>query len=337
MMENEIDPGLRRTLPVLPLRDVVIFPHMVVSLFVGRERSVEALAAAAEGDGEILLLAQRDGVEDNPGAADLHSVGTIGIIVQKLSLPDGSVKVLVEGQQRTKVTRFLDDDPRLMSAEAVLLEEPPVPEEDVAEVEGLSRTLASQFSLYVRNARRVSQEVAVALEEEPDHSRRADIAAAHTPLKLPEKQKLLETIALKPRLESLLEKLQGELDLLKVEKRIRSRVRRQMERTQREYYLNEQLKAIQKELGDGEDAREEVNELEEKIKKTKFTKEAKSKAAAELRKLRNMNSISAEATVIRNYLDWLTAVPVAQAPAASSMISSAPKRCWRRATTGWRR
>ncbi|MDA8004031.1 MAG: endopeptidase La, partial [Alphaproteobacteria bacterium] len=297
-----------KILPVLPLRDIVVFPHMVVSLFVGRKRSIEALSIAANNDGEIILIAQRDGAEENPGISDLYSVGAVGKIVQKLKLPDGSVKVLVEGHRRIRVHRY-DDTPTHLLAEFKPLVEVPPKDDETTEIEGFVRTLTSQFEQYVRSSQRVNQEILGALEDETDYSRLADVVAAHLPLKLKERQDVLEQTSLRERLEFLLQKTQSELDLLKVEKRIRSRVRTQVERTQREYYLNEQLKAIQKELGDGEDSREEMLELEEKLKKTRFSREAKTKATAEMRKLKNMNSVSAEATVVRNYLDWLISVP----------------------------
>ncbi|MDA7987983.1 MAG: endopeptidase La [Alphaproteobacteria bacterium] len=297
-----------KILPVLPLRDIVVFPHMVVSLFVGRKRSIEALSIAANNDGEIILIAQRDGAEENPGISDLYSVGAVGKIVQKLKLPDGSVKVLVEGHRRIRVHRY-DDTPTHLLAEFKPLVEVPPKDDETTEIEGFVRTLTSQFEQYVRSSQRVNQEILGALEDETDYSRLADVVAAHLPLKLNERQDVLEQTSLRERLEFLLQKTQSELDLLKVEKRIRSRVRTQVERTQREYYLNEQLKAIQKELGDGEDSREEMLELEEKLKKTRFSREAKTKATAEMRKLKNMNSVSAEATVVRNYLDWLISVP----------------------------
>ncbi|MGR4001015.1 MAG: endopeptidase La, partial [Alphaproteobacteria bacterium] len=307
-MSEELEGAELKCLPVLPLRDIVIFPHMVVSLFVGRKRSIEALNMAVGNEGEIVLVAQRDGAEENPGIADLYSVGASGTIVQKLKLPDGSIKVLVEGHRRVRIQRYEDTPTMLMGEFAPLAEVLPGAEEDT-EIEGLARTLVSQFDRYVRSSQRVNQEVLSALEDESDYSRLGDVVAAHLPLKLAERQKVLEQVLVRDRLEFLLEKVQGELDLLKVEKRIRSRVRTQVERTQREYYLNEQLKAIQKELGDGEDSREEMQELEEKLKKTKFSKEARTKATAEMRKLKNMNSVSAEATVVRNYLDWLISVP----------------------------
>ena len=306
---HDVNLGTEDLLPTLPLRDIVVFPQMVVSLFVGRERSVAALSLAGERDGEVLLIAQRDGDVDNPGVSDIYSVGTLGTIVQKLRLPDGSVKVLVEGRQRVRVRRFHDEGPVLLAEIADFKEHLAGGLEKEEECEALARTLGSQFGRFARSSRHISQDAALAVEEEEDRVRLADTVAAHLRLKLADRQKILETEDIHARLELILRLLRSEISLAKVEKRIRSRVRTQMERTQREYYLNEQMKAIQKELGEGDDSREEVKELEEKAKKTKFTKEAKERVTSELRKLKSMNMLSAEATVIRNYLDWLLAVP----------------------------
>ncbi len=296
-------------LPTLPLRDTVIFPQMVVSLFVGRERSVAALEQAGERDGKVLLVAQREGDVDQPGVADLYSVGTLGTIVQKLRLPDDSVKVLVEGHRRVRVRRFYDDGPVLLAKVEPLEEKIVGGLEKEEECEVLARTMARQFAQLARSSRHISQDAILAVEEEEDRVRLADTVAAHLRLKLSDRQRVLEIEDLHERLDLILRLLRSEISLAKVEKRIRSRVRNQMERTQREYYLNEQMKAIQKELGEGEDSREEIKELEDKIKKTKFTKEAGKRAASEMRKLKTMNMLSAEATVVRNYLDWLLAVP----------------------------
>ena len=296
-------------LPTLPLRDTVIFPQMVVSLFVGRERSVAALDFAGERDGKVLLIAQREGDVDNPAVADIYSVGTLGTIVQKLRIPDGSVKVLVEGHRRVRVRRFHDEGPVLLAEVEPVVEKIAGGAEKEEECEALARTLARQFAQLARSSRHISQDATLAVEEEEDKVRLADTVAAHLRLKLSDRQRVLETDDLHERLDLILRLLRSEISLAKVEKRIRSRVRNQMERTQREYYLNEQMKAIQKELGEGEDSREEVKELEDKIKKTKFSKEAGKRAASEMRKLKTMNMLSAEATVVRNYLDWLLAVP----------------------------
>ncbi len=291
--------------PVLPLRDIVVFPHMIVPLFVGREKSVRALEDVMQEDKKILLVTQKDAAQDDPAPEDLFTVGTIGTILQLLKLPDGTVKVLVEGGERAAVVDFTDNAEFFQAFAEVLPEE----ELDEKETEALSRSVVTQFEQYIKLNRKVPPEVLVSINQIEEPSKLADTIASHLSLKIPEKQELLEADTVQKRLEKIYSFMEGEIGVLQVEKRIRSRVKRQMEKTQREYYLNEQLKAIQKELGEGEDGRDELQELEDKIKKTKLNKEAREKANQELKKLRNMSPMSAEATVVRNYLDWILSVP----------------------------
>jgi ATP-dependent Lon protease len=291
--------------PVLPLRDIVVFPHMIVPLFVGREKSVRALEDVMQDDKQILLVTQKDAGQDDPGPEDLYNVGTIGTILQLLKLPDGTVKVLVEGGERASVAEFTDNEEFFQAYAEVLSEE----ESDENETEALSRSVVTQFEQYIKLNRKVPPEVLVSINQIEEPSKLADTVASHLSLKIPEKQELLESDTVHKRLEKIFSFMEGEIGVLQVEKRIRSRVKRQMEKTQREYYLNEQLKAIQKELGETEDGRDELQELEEKIKKTRLNKEAREKVGQELKKLRNMSPMSAEATVVRNYLDWILAIP----------------------------
>ncbi len=291
--------------PVLPLRDIVVFPHMIVPLFVGREKSVRALEDVMQEDKKILLVTQKDAAQDDPAPEDLFTVGTIGTILQLLKLPDGTVKVLVEGGERAAVVDFTDNAEFFQAFAEVLPEE----ELDEKETEALSRSVVTQFEQYIKLNRKVPPEVLVSINQIEEPSKLADTIASHLSLKIPEKQELLEADTVQKRLEKIYSFMEGEIGVLQVEKRIRSRVKRQMDKTQREYYLNEQLKAIQKELGEGEDGRDELQELEDKIKKTKLNKEAREKANQELKKLRNMSPMSAEATVVRNYLDWILSVP----------------------------
>ncbi len=291
--------------PVLPLRDIVVFPHMIVPLFVGREKSVRALEDVMQEDKQILLLTQKDAAQDDPSPEDLFTVGTIGTILQLLKLPDGTVKVLVEGGERASIAEFTDNDEFFQAFAEILPEE----EVDEKESEALARSVVTQFEQYIKLNRKIPPEVLVSINQIEEPSKLADTVASHLSLKIPEKQELLEAETVQKRLEKIYSFMEGEIGVLQVEKRIRSRVKRQMEKTQREYYLNEQLKAIQKELGETEDGRDELQELEEKIEKTKFTKEAREKAGQELKKLRNMSPMSAEATVVRNYLDWMTTIP----------------------------
>ena len=292
-------------LPLLPLRDVVVYPHMVIPLFVGREKSIEALESAMSGDKQILLLAQKNPADDDPGEDALYRVGTVATVLQLLKLPDGTVKVLVEGEQRGVIERFVEVDDHCR-AEVSLIEEADV---DARESEVFTRSLLSQFEQYVQLGKKVPAEVLSSLSSIDEPARLVDTMAAHMALKIEQKQQILEITDLPARVEHVLALLDAEIDLLQVEKRIRGRVKKQMERSQREYYLNEQMKAIQKELGDGEDGQNEIAELEEKIAKTKFSKEARDKAESELKKLKSMSPMSAEATVSRNYLDWLLSLP----------------------------
>jgi ATP-dependent Lon protease len=293
------------TLAVLPLRDIVVFPHMIVPLFVGREKSVRALEAVMKDDKQILLVAQKNAAQDDPSVDDIYRVGTVSKILQLLKLPDGTVKVLVEGGRRAKVTSFKETEAYFEA----YVEELPEEETEAKELEALGRTVVSQFEQYIKLNKKIAPEVLVSLNQIEEPSKLADTVASHLNLKIAEKQELLEIARVGERLERVFGHMESEIGVLQVEKRIRNRVKRQMEKTQREYYLNEQLKAIQKELGEGEEGRDEAAELEDKIKKTKFTTEAREKAMAELKKLRSMSPMSAEATVVRNYLDWMLSIP----------------------------
>jgi ATP-dependent Lon protease len=291
--------------PVLPLRDIVVFPHMIVPLFVGREKSVRALEDVMKDDKQILLVTQKNASQDDPTPADIYSVGTIGTVLQLLKLPDGTVKVLVEGGQRAAITRFSENDD-FFQAHAELIDEKAG---EAQELEALSRAVVSQFEQYIKLNKKIPPEVLVSINQIDEAGKLADTVASHLALKIPEKQQLLETATVGERLERVYAFMEGEIGVLQVEKRIRNRVKRQMEKTQREYYLNEQLKAIQKELGESEDGRDEVAELEDRINKTRLSKDAREKALGELKKLRSMSPMSAEATVVRNYLDWIVSIP----------------------------
>ncbi|GAB4394518.1 MAG: endopeptidase La [Kiloniellaceae bacterium] len=291
--------------PVLPLRDIVVFPHMIVPLFVGRDKSVRALEDVMKDDKQILLVTQKNAAQDDPTPADIYSVGTIGTVLQLLKLPDGTVKVLVEGGQRARISKYADTE-EFFQAYAEPIQDDAG---DDRELDALARTVVSQFEQYIKLNKKIPPEVLVSINQIDDFSKLADTVASHLALKIPEKQELLESETVSDRLEKVYAFMEGEIGVLQVEKRIRNRVKRQMEKTQREYYLNEQLKAIQKELGEGEDGRDELAELEERIKATKLTKEASEKALAELKKLRSMSPMSAEATVVRNYLDWILSIP----------------------------
>ncbi len=290
---------------ILPLRDIVVYPHMIVPLFVGREKSINALEEVMREDKQILLVAQKNASQDEPGPDDLYRMGTVSSVLQLLKLPDGTVKVLVEGGRRAQVRTFRDN-PAFFQAEAEFVEDEIA---DPQEAEALARAVVGQFEEYVKLNKKVPPEVLVSLSQIEDPGKLADTVAAHLNLKIHEKQELLETVSLIERLERLYSFMQGEISVLQVEKRIRSRVKRQMEKTQREYYLNEQMKAIQKELGELDEGKDELGELEERIKKTRLSKEAREKALAELRKLKSMSPMSAEATVVRNYLDWMLSLP----------------------------
>jgi len=293
------------TIPVLPLRDVVVYPHMVIPLFVGRDKSIKALESAMEADKQIMLVAQKSASQDDPEADDMYRIGTVSTILQLLKLPDGTVKVLVEGGERARLLHFMDNDEFFKAQVSVLKSEEP----SEREAEVLVRSVMNQFDQYVKLNKKVPPEILSSLSGIEDPARLADTIAAHMSLKLDEKQKVLEVVDIRERLESLMAIMESEIDILQVEKRIRSRVKRQMEKSQREYYLNEQMKAIQKELGDMEDTPNENEELQQKIDKAGMTKEAKEKADSELKKLQMMSPMSAEATVVRNYIEALTGVP----------------------------
>ena len=294
-----------KILPVLPLRDIVVFPHMVVPLFVGREKSVRALDEIMKGDKQILLATQKNSVDDDPAADAIYQTGVLATVLQLLKLPDGTVKVLVEGKGRARLTRFTDRED-YYEAEAVEIADE---EGDASQSEALLRAVIEQFENYVKLNKKVPPEALSSIPQINDPSKLADSVAAHLSVKIVDKQGLLETIEVPARLEKVYGLMEGEISVLQVEKKIRSRVKRQMEKTQREYYLNEQMKAIQRELGETDDTRDELLELEKRIRKTKLSKEARAKAEAELKKLRNMSPMSAESTVVRNYLDWLLSVP----------------------------
>ncbi len=291
--------------PILPLRDIVVFPHMIVPLFVGREKSVRALEDVMKEDKQILLVAQKNAAQDDPSVNDIFTVGTVGTVLQLLKLPDGTVKVLVEGNQRARILKFTDNELFFQAHAEPLQDRTGDPQEH----EALARTVIAQFEQYIKLNKKIPPEVLVSINQIDDPSKLADTVASHLQLKIPEKQELLELDSVSDRLERVYTFMESEIGVLQVEKRIRNRVKRQMEKTQREYYLNEQLKAIQKELGEGEDGRDEIAELEERIQKTKLSKEAREKATAEVKKLRTMSPMSAEATVVRNYLDWLLSIP----------------------------
>lgn len=293
-------------IPVLPLRDVVVYPHMVIPLFVGRERSIDALDAAMKDNKQILLVAQKEAEVDEPDIADLYEVGTLANILQMLKLPDGTVKVLVEGIQRSKVLSYKETQNYFS---AVVTEIYDVLKQTEQEQDVLQRTVINSFDQYVKLNNKIPPEVLNSLSGIDDPSRLADTMAAHMTLKVNEKQAILETADIEKRLEDLMTLMEGEVDLLEMEKKIRVRVKQQMEKNQREYYLNEQMKAIQKELGDMDDVPNEVEELAKKIENAGMSKEAKTKADAELNKLKQMSPMSAEATVVRNYIDWMVSVP----------------------------
>lgn len=294
----------RIEIPVLPLRDVVVYPHMVIPLFVGRDKSIRCLEAAMDNDKQILLVAQKDAATDDPSIADLYKVGTVASILQLLKLPDGTVKVLVEGLQRAEIKTFREDEFFVADAEYML-----TPEMDEREQEVLVRTAISQFEGFIKLNKKIPPEVLTSLNGIDEAARLADTIAAHMPLKLNDKQQVLEIINIAERLEFLMTMMESEIDLLQVEKRIRSRVKKQMEKSQREYYLNEQMKAIQKELGELDDAPDEFETLKQKIEESKMPQEAKEKTEQELQKLKMMSPMSAEATVVRSYIDWMVSVP----------------------------
>ncbi len=294
-----------RTLPLLPLRDIVVFPHMIVPLFVGREKSVRALEEVMRGDKQILLATQMSAADDDPASEAIYGQGVIASVLQLLKLPDGTVKVLVEGGRRMEVVRYLDNQ-AYFEAEARLVDEAAG---EAAEMEALMRAAGDKFEDYVKLNKKVPPEALAAVGEIADPAKMADTIAAHLAVKITDKQELLANPDVAQRLEKVFALMEGEISVLQVETKIRNRVKRQMEKTQREYYLNEQMKAIQRELGEGDDGREEMAELEERIEATKLSKEARTKVDAEMKKLRQMSPMSAEATVVRNYLDWILSIP----------------------------
>jgi ATP-dependent Lon protease len=296
---------LNASYPVLPLRDIVVFPHMIVPLFVGRDKSVRALEEVMQDDKQILLSSQIDPAEDDPDASGIYKAGVLANVLQLLKLPDGTVKVLVEGQARVRITEYKDNDD-FFEASCEYLSEMPG---DQGSLTALVRTVAAEFERYAKVKKNIPEEALASVAETTEPAKLADLVAGHLGIEVGQKQELLETLSISERLEKVYGLMQGEMSVLQVEKKIKTRVKSQMERTQREYYLNEQMKAIQKELGDGEDGQNEVAELEARIAETKLSKEAREKADAEIKKLKNMSPMSAEATVVRNYLDWMLSIP----------------------------
>ncbi|MBI1327050.1 MAG: endopeptidase La [Alphaproteobacteria bacterium] len=323
MITTTETPSSLNSYPVLPLRDIVVFPHMIVPLFVGRERSVKALDKAMAGEKKVLLVTQKTGVTEDPPISDLHTTGTIGTVLQVLKLPDGTVKVLVEGQQRARITHFNDSTDHAEAHVEILI----VDEDSDDESKAIGRAVISQFEEYVKLNKKIPPEVIVAINQIDDTDKLADTIASHMVLKIEEKQRLLETASPIERLETIYALMEGEIGVLQVERRIRARVKKQMEKNQRDFYLNEQMKAIQKELtGEGDDGfMNEMLELEKRIEKTKLSKDAKDKARSEVKKLRQMSPMSAEATVIRNYLDWVLSLPWKKYSALKSDIKAAKK------------
>jgi ATP-dependent Lon protease len=303
--EKNMQEPLSSSYPVLPLRDIVVFPHMIVPLFVGRDKSVRALEEVMQDDKQILLSSQVDPGEDDPKEDGIYKTGVLANVLQLLKLPDGTVKVLVEGRMRVKITDFVENDSFFEAACEYL----PETEGDPAEIEALVRNVAAEFERYAKIKKNIPEEAMAAVGDASEPAKLADLVAGHLGIEVDQKQGLLETLSVSERLEKVFGMMQGEMSVLQVEKKIKTRVKSQMERTQREYYLNEQMKAIQKELGDGEEGQNEVDELEAKIAETKLSKEAREKVDVELKKLKNMSPMSAEATVVRNYLDWILGVP----------------------------
>lgn len=302
---SEIEFGSGDVLPLLPLRDIVVFPHMIVPLFVGREKSIAALEEVMNTDRQVLLFTQKNASDDDPSPESLYEVGTVASVLQLLKLPDGTVKVLVEGVSRARVRKFTPRE-EYFEAIADIIDDS---DDDPVEIEALARSVVTDFENYVKLNKKVSPEVVSSVSQIEEYSKLADTIASHLAVKISEKQDILSIFSVRERLEHVIGMMESEISVLQVEKRIRGRVKRQMEKTQREYYLNEQMKAIQKELGEGEDGKDELQELEDRINKTKFSKEAKEKAQAEFKKLKQMSPMSAEATVVRNYLDWLLGIP----------------------------
>ena len=319
-MSSNLLPSQTTTLPLLPLRDVVVFPHMVIPLFVGRPKSIKALEAAMDGGKHIMLVAQKNAAKDEPAAEDIYDIGCVASVLQMLKLPDGTVKVLVEGTQRARIQKIED-----LGAHFVCELTPVQPEASAQpEVEALRRAIVSQFDQYVKLNKKIPAEILTSIAGIDEAGRLTDTIAAHLPLKLEQKQRILEIFNLSERLEHLLGQLEAEIDILQVEKRIRGRVKRQMEKSQREYYLNEQVKAIQKELGEGEDGAD-LDELDKKVKSARMPKQAREKAEGELKKLKLMSPMSAEATVVRNYIDTLVGLPWKKKSKINNDIANAQK------------
>ncbi len=312
---------INATYPVLPLRDIVVFPHMIVPLFVGREKSVRALEEVMQDDKQILLSSQTDPSVDDPDHDGIYEMGVLANVLQLLKLPDGTVKVLVEGRQRARIDAYIENE-SFFEARATLLEEDPG---DPATIEALVRSVSTDFERYAKVKKNVPEEALASIAETREPAKLADLVSGHLGIEVMHKQELLETLSVTDRLEKVFGLMQGEMSVLKVEKKIKTRVKSQMERTQREYYLNEQMKAIQKELGDGEEGQNEVAELEEKIAETKLSKEAREKAEAEVKKLKNMSPMSAEATVVRNYLDWMLSIPWGKKSRVKKNLDNAQK------------
>ncbi len=310
-----------RTLPVLPLRDIVVFPHMVVPLFVGRDKSVRALEEVMRGDKQILLATQKNSTDDDPRSEDIYDVGVVATVLQLLKLPDGTVKVLVEGLNRAAVIRYTDQT-EYYEAQATDMAED---DGEAHEAEALSRAVVDQFENYIKLNKKIPPDALAAIPHITEPGKLADAIGGHLQVKITAKQNLLELSNVVKRLEKVFALMEGEISVLQVEKKIRSRVKRQMEKTQREYYLNEQMKAIQRELGDQDDQRDELLELEKRIKKTRLSKEARAKAEGEMKKLRNMSPMSAESTVVRNYLDWLLSIPWGKAKPKKIDLAAAEK------------
>jgi len=329
---STIKEGAPELYPVLPLRDIVVFPYMIVPLFVGREKSIAALEEVMRSDKQILLVAQKNASDDEPSTDGIYAMGTLASVLQLLKLPDGTVKVLVEGTRRAAIRHYTENE-SYFEAEVERVEET-VGSED--EIEALARSVVSQFESYVKLNKKISPEVLGTASQIEDYSKLADTIASHLAIKIAEKQQILEVTSVSERLERVFTLMESEISVLQVERKIRSRVKRQMEKTQREYYLNEQMKAIQKELGDSEEGRDDLAEIEQKIEKTKLSKEAREKAIGELKKLRQMSPMSAEATVVRNYLDGCSPSRGASR-ARSSATSTRRRRSSTRTIMGLRR
>ena len=318
---GQTDSASGEVLAVLPLRDIVVFPHMIVPLFVGREKSVRALEAVMKEDKQILLVAQKNHEQNDPSINDIYTVGTVSTVLQLLKLPDGTVKVLVEGGSRARITSFKETEAFFEAHVERIPETPGV----TKELEPLSRSVVSQFEQYIKLNKKIAPEVLVSINQIEEPGKLADTISAHLNIKIAERQELLEISKISERLEKVFGHMDSEIGVMQVEKKIRNRVKRQMEKTQREYYLNEQMKAIQKELGEGEDGKDETAEIEERIAKTKLSKEAREKAVAELKKLRSMSPMSAESTVVRNYLDWILSIPWKKRSKVKKDINEAEK------------